>query len=91
MWRSVKIRKIAHNQRFLVSYLSISPLFSCISQKKPSTTYKVYHIPDSFSTSFHFTALALLLTDNLLSAKLEAVKLNVGSLQQQAEKELMLF
>jgi hypothetical protein len=37
------------------------------------------------------TIMALLLTDNLLSAKLNAVKLNVGSLQQQAEKELMLF
>jgi hypothetical protein len=36
--------------------------------------------------------MALLLTGDLLSAKLEAVKkLNVGSLQQQAEIELMLF
>jgi hypothetical protein len=37
------------------------------------------------------TAMALLLTGDLLSDKLENVKSNVGSLQQQAEIELMLF
>jgi hypothetical protein len=35
--------------------------------------------------------MALSLTDASISAKLGAVKLNVGSLQQQAEIELMLF
>jgi hypothetical protein len=35
--------------------------------------------------------MTLPLTDDIQSAKLGAVKLNVGSLQQQAEIELMLF
>jgi hypothetical protein len=35
--------------------------------------------------------MTLLLTNNIQSAKLKPVKINVGSLQQQAEIELMLF
>jgi hypothetical protein len=35
--------------------------------------------------------MTLPLTDDIQSAKLKPVKINVGSLQQQAEIELMLF